>query len=144
MGKQNQPIGPATVKWNDYVGTAAADDSEAAPGTRSLYQIAGLDRDRWTIVGFDIERWDRSHRVTVYVFDRRQQPQSSTAELLDLAEETGELPVTAVELTEPDQVKAFRREALKRTSIRLTARAISGQRLVVKEQVSADSRSGRS
>lgn len=133
MGEQSEPIGAASVQWNDYVGTAAADDADAVANARSLYQIAALDRDHYTIVGFDIERWDSAHRVTVYAFDRRQSTDGTYADLLEVAEDTGELPVTAFHLHDSAQVKAFRREALKRMAIRLTARPLSGHRLVVQQ-----------
>jgi hypothetical protein len=137
MGEHPEPMGAASVRWNDYVGTAAADDAEAVVHARSLYQIAGLDRDQWTIVGFDIDRWDSAHRVTVYAYDRRQQEDSTFADLLEVAEENGELPVTAFHLSDHAQVKAFRREALKRMAIRLTARALSEHRLVVQQHTAA-------
>lgn len=52
LGEQSR-LGSAQVRWNDYVGTAAADAAQALLNTRSLYEVAGLDRDRWTIVGVD-------------------------------------------------------------------------------------------
>ena len=39
-----RPLDAASTTWNDYVGTAAADDADATLGTRSLYDLAALDR----------------------------------------------------------------------------------------------------
>ena len=48
----NQVLGPASARWNDYVGTVAADDADALLNSRSVYELADIDRDRWTILGF--------------------------------------------------------------------------------------------
>src|SRR4051795_11787318 len=37
-----RPLGPATTRWSDYVGTASADDAEVRIGAPSLYESAGL------------------------------------------------------------------------------------------------------
>ena len=47
-------IGPASARWNDYVGTAAADDANPL-GRPSLYEMVGIDREQWTILAVDIE-----------------------------------------------------------------------------------------
>jgi hypothetical protein len=133
MGKKQQSLGAASARWNDYVGTAAADDAEALLNARSLYQIAGLDRDRWTIVSIDVERWDDTHRVTLYAFDRKLHQVDTYTDVQELAARQGELPVTAFHLEDPAQVKAFRKEAFKRMAIRLTAQALTDSRLVVAE-----------
>ena len=49
-------LGSAQARWNDYVGTAAADDTTAILDARSLYEIVGLDR--WAIVGIDFSLAD--------------------------------------------------------------------------------------
>jgi hypothetical protein len=58
MDDERLVLGPADARWNDYVGTAAADDAPVVAGLASLYSIAGVDRDRWTIVGMDLSRWE--------------------------------------------------------------------------------------
>jgi hypothetical protein len=63
-------LGSARVRWNDYVGTAAADDADALLATRSLYEISGVDRDRWTIVGMDFSRGLPLEQVVNYAVDR--------------------------------------------------------------------------
>ena len=47
-------LGPANARFNDYVGTVAADDAEAVRDQPSLYEIAGIDRDRYTILAVDL------------------------------------------------------------------------------------------
>ena len=56
-------LGSAKARWNDYVGTAAADDADAILDTRSLYEIVELDRDQWAIVGIDFSLEAASHHV---------------------------------------------------------------------------------
>jgi hypothetical protein len=35
----------AHTRFNDYIGTVAADDAEAIKGQQSLYDLADIDRD---------------------------------------------------------------------------------------------------
>jgi hypothetical protein len=138
MGKKSRSLGSASAQFNDYVGTAAADDADAILKARSLYQIAGLDRDRWTIVSIDVEQSKSAHEVTVYAFDRERHQAQSYADLLEIAQEEGELPVTAFHLDDPDQVAEFRNEAFKRMAIRLTARALAGSELTISDHEHVD------
>jgi len=133
MGKLQQTLGSAAVRFNDYVGTAAADDADAVVNARSLYQIAGLDRDRWTIVSIDVEQAGATHRVTVYAFDRERHPIANLADLVELGQDNSELPVTAFHLDDPDLVEDFRNEAFKRLAVRLTLRPLTDSRLTVDE-----------
>ena len=47
-------IGPASARWNDYVGTAATDDANPL-GRPSLYEMVGIDREQWAILAVDTE-----------------------------------------------------------------------------------------
>ncbi|MBA3529565.1 MAG: hypothetical protein H0T91_09710 [Propionibacteriaceae bacterium] len=132
MGDERTSLGAASVQWNDYVGTAAADDADAVVNTRSLYEIAGLDRDQWTIVSIDL-RWEAAHQVTVYAFDRNRYRVEPAADLREFGQRAGELPVTAFHLEDPAQAEDFRNEAFKRMSVRLVARALSDQQLAIDE-----------
>lgn len=123
-------MGPAAVRWNDYVGTAAADDANALAGAPSLYEVAGLDRDRWLIVGVDLGVWEREPRVTVYAVDRGQGQVQTFADLDDLAGADG-LPVTAIRLKPSSRVEEFIEAAFQRIAIRLVARPLKDHRLVV-------------
>ena len=131
MGDQRQELGSAAAQFNDYVGTAAADDADAVLNARSLYQIAGLDRHRWIIAGIDVEQSRASERVTVYAFDRQGRAIDGYADLLEFGDEHGEVPVTAFHLDDPEQVQDFRNEAFKRMTVRLTARALTENRLTI-------------
>ena len=58
---------------------------------RSVYEVVGLDRDRWTIVGFDFSLADSEDHVVAYAVDRAST--SSTGPWED-----GHLLVTAFHL----------------------------------------------
>ena len=94
-------LGTAHARWNDYVGTAAADD-----------EIAGLDRGRWTIVGIEASLADTSEQVVVYALDRSVEPASDDGAL-------GEVGVTAFHLSPSTRVDQFLHEAFQRVSVRL-------------------------
>jgi hypothetical protein len=121
MDDERLVLGPADARWNDYVGTAAADDAPVAAGLASLYSLAGVDRDRWTIVGMDISRWEQAHRVVVYAVDRQQQE----------PEADEESPLTALRLPDSVRMEDFLARAFQGISIRLMSRLHEGRRLPV-------------
>ena len=124
-------LGPATAGWSDYVGTAAAEDAVAVLGSPSLYELAGVDRERWTILGIDIAV-DEGTDVTVYAFDRQTHGVASVEEIERLGWDAGQIPVTAFAVGDA-RVEAFVEEAFKRLSVRLVSRAVRDQRLVVQD-----------
>jgi hypothetical protein len=54
MDPRGSVLGPANARFNDCVGTVAADDVEAVKDHPSLYEIADIDRDRYTILAVDL------------------------------------------------------------------------------------------
>lgn len=125
MNQIKSRLGSAQVRWNDYVGTAAADDADAVLDTRSLYEIAGLDRDRWTIVGIDFAVDDATEMVVVYAANRDDDV---------LSADTDEVAVTAFNLAPSVQLTAFLREAFKRVSVRLLSSAVVDKQLLVADR----------
>ncbi len=124
FGEQGR-LGAARVRWNDYVGTAAADDADALLNTRSLYEIAALDRDRWRIVAIDFSMGFASKQVVVYAVDRA--PQELSGEAVD------GVTVTAFDLGSSVELDEFLDEAFQRVSVRLLSSAVRGQDLLVAE-----------
>jgi hypothetical protein len=122
LGEQGR-LGSAQVRWNDYLGTAAADDADALLNTRSLYKIAGLDRDRWRIVGIDFTMGSPSEQVVVYGMDRASAEPSREA--------VEGVSVTAFHLGASVQLDTFLAEAFQRISVRLLSSVMSGKDLVV-------------
>lgn len=121
MDDERLVLGPADARWNDWVGTAAADDAPAVAGQASLYSIAGVDRDRWTIVGMDLSRWEQTHRVVVYAVDRNQPEQAGEEDS----------PLTALPLPDSVRMEDFLAKAFQGISIRLMSRLHPGRRLPV-------------
>ena len=133
MQADRRVLGAAEVHWNDYVGTAAADDAEAVLDRPSLYELAGVDRGRYTIVGVDVALWGATTTVTVYAVDRISLDVQTHADIEALGRERGEIPV--VEFVLPSQaVQEFLNDAFKRISLRLLARGVRDHGLVVVPQ----------
>jgi len=144
MTTQRGVLGPATSRWSDYVGTAAADDAEVVLNTPSLYELAAVDRQRWRILGIDLASEQGETRVTVYAFDRTQHSSDSLAELDKLGRDTGAVPVRAFPVP-AEQVDHFLDKAFRRVLIRLVAQPVRNLSLVVDdpgvpEQVGAAAR----
>jgi hypothetical protein len=90
-------LGPANTRFNDYVGTVAADDAEAVKDQPSLYEIADIDRDRYTILAVDL-RVDGAVTATIYAIDRVEQGIARHAEIAELSESLGEIPVVPFDI----------------------------------------------
>jgi hypothetical protein len=126
----------ASTTWNDYLGTAAADDVDALTGRRSLYELAGLDRDRWVVVAVDLAVRAAEPEVVVYAVDRSAD-QEAAFDIDAVIAANGYVPVTAVRLSVQDQVEAFLNDAFRRLAVRLVARGFREETLVVKNELTA-------
>jgi hypothetical protein len=122
-------LGPARTNFNDYVGTVAADDAEAVVDRPSLYELAQIDRDRYTILAIDL-KVDGPVTATVYAIDRVAHGISLHAAIAALGESLGEIPVVQFNLPEPN-VDEFIRHAFRRMAVRLVTAALRDQVLVV-------------
>ena len=132
MGAAGRALGPARTNFNDYVGTVAADDAEAVMDRPSLYELAQIDRDRYTILGIDL-RVDGPTTVAIYAIDRVEHRLSlNGTDVVELGQSWGEIPVVQFNLPEPN-VEEFIRHAFKRISVRLVTQALRDQVLVVSE-----------
>jgi hypothetical protein len=124
-------LGPATTNFNDYVGTVAADDAEAVVDRPSLYELAQIDRDRYTILAIDLTV-DGPVTATVYAIDRVVHGISLHAAIAELGESLGEIPVVQFNLPAPS-VEEFISHAFRRISVRLVTEDLRDQVLVVTE-----------
>ena len=130
MATSRGVLGPAAARWNDYLGTAAADDADAMLKRPSLYELAGLDRDRWMILSMDVEHVAADTTVTLYAIDKVAHGIVKSADLDRLADAEGSLPVTAYTL--PGQsAEQFLNDAFRSISIRLVSRDAQQHSLVV-------------
>jgi hypothetical protein len=124
-------LGPAATRWNDYVGTAAADDADAVLHHPSLYELAAIDRDRWMILSVDLEVRTRA-AVTVYAIDKLAHGVRTAADVAELAGERGQLPVRAFTVPSPS-VEDFLGGAFSQISIRLVTRAVQDYPLALSD-----------
>jgi hypothetical protein len=131
MDPRGPVLGPANTRFNDYVGTVAADDAEAVKDQPSLYEIADIDRDRYTILAVDL-RVDGAVTATIYAIDRVEQGIARHAEIAELSESLGEIPVVPFDIPEPN-VEDLIRRAFRMISIRLVTQHFRDQALVVIE-----------
>jgi hypothetical protein len=109
-------LGPANTRFNDYVGTLAADDAAAVKDRPSLYEAAHIDRNRYTILAVDMTV-DGPASATVYAFDRAEHGTSLHADSIELGRSRGEVPVVPFDEPAPN-VEEFFRQAFKRISAR--------------------------
>jgi hypothetical protein len=113
------------------VGTVAADDADAVMDRPSLYELAQIDRDRYTIVAVDLTV-DGPTTATIYAFDRIEHGISLQAEIIELGRSRKQVPVVPFDLPAPS-VEEFIRQAFKRISVRLVTQTLRDQVLVVAE-----------
>ncbi len=111
----------ATTRWNDYVGTVAADDPAALADTKSLYELTELDRDRWIIIGLDVVVTSAAPKIVVFAA-ACSDGRTRVEELLDT---NGSLPVTAHTILDRDQIQSILEEGFGSLAIRLRSRSIS-------------------
>ena len=109
MELRGRVLGSAVTNFNDYVGTVAADDADAVMDRPSLYELAQIDRDRYTILAVDLAV-DGSTTATVYAIDRVEHGMSRLAEVIELGRSRGE--VVPFDLPAPS-VEEFIRHAFK-------------------------------
>jgi hypothetical protein len=131
MEPTGRVLGPASTNFNDYLGTVAADDAEAVLHEPSLYELADLDRDRYTILAVDLRVEGRT-TATVYAIDRVKHPDALASEIATRNQNHGDVPVVPVDLSEAS-AEEFIRRAFSRISVRLVTQLLHDHALVVTE-----------
>jgi hypothetical protein len=131
MERGGRVLGPARTNFNDYVGSVAADDAKAVLDQPSLYELAQIDRDRYTILAVDLNV-DGPATVTIYAIDRIEYGVSGNADIVELGQRGGEIPVVQIDLAQPS-FDDFIRNAFTRISVRLVTETFRDQVLVVTE-----------
>jgi hypothetical protein len=131
MEPTGRVLGPASTNFNDYLGTVAADDAEAVLHEPSLYELADLDRDRYTILAVDLRVEGRT-TGTVYAIDRVEHPAARPSEIATRNQNQGDVPVVSFDLSEAS-AEEFMRRAFSRISVRLVTQPLRDHALVVTE-----------
>ncbi|WP_146249244.1 hypothetical protein [Curtobacterium sp. MCLR17_042] len=128
-------LGPAHVQYDQWLGTAAAED-DITVNSDDLYEVVGLDRTKWTIIG--IEFFDgtstRASRVTVQALDRAKHglQHAQHEELRAFTDSRGHLPVTSFEV-HGTQAEDITKRVFKRYMVRLTTASFADAPLRVEE-----------
>ena len=136
MEPTGRVLGPASTNFNDYLGTVAADDAEAVLHEPSLYELADLDRDRYTILAVDLRVEGRT-TATVYAIDRVKHPDALASEIATRNQNHGDVPVVPVDLPEAS-AEEFIRRAFSRISVRLVTQLLHNHALIVTEPSSIE------
>jgi hypothetical protein len=97
----------------------------------SLYELADLDRDRYTILAVDLTVKGRT-TATVYAIDRVQHPDALSSEIAERGQNQGDVPVVPFDLPEASAEK-FMRRAFSRISVRFVTRPLRDHALVITE-----------
>ena len=126
-----QVLGPASTHFNDYLGTVAADDAEAVLHESSIYELADLDRDRFTLLAVDLRVEGRT-TATVYAIDRVKYPDALPSEIAEQGQCGGDVPVVPFDLPEAS-AEEFMRHAFSRISVRLVTQPLHDHSLVITE-----------
>lgn len=90
---------PARSSYDDWLGTACAENSMVTSGG-DLYELAGLDRDRWLILAIDLGASSHgkppSWTVRVYAADRGALGFEGVEDLDTVAKQHGGVPVVDI------------------------------------------------
>jgi hypothetical protein len=131
MEPMGRVLGPASTNFNDYLGTVAADDAEAVMYEPSIYELADLDRDRFTVLAVDLRVEGRT-TATVYAIDRVKHPDAVLSEIAEQGQSGGDVPVVPFDLPEAS-AEEFMKHAFSRISVRLVTQLLHGHPLLVTE-----------
>ena len=142
MDPQGRALGPATTRFSDHVETVAADDAEAVMDRPSLYELAQIDRDRYTIVGIELNV-DGPTTASVYAFDRSVRSVARLEEIVELGLSRGSDSCRRVRHTRGVDAGELIRHAFRRISVRLVIQDLRDQPLIVSEPSSAQADEAR-
>jgi hypothetical protein len=131
MEAMGQVLGPASTHFNDYRGTVAADDAAAVMDQPSLYELAEVDRDCYTILAVDL-RINGHTAATVYAIDRVEHPDALSEKIARQDPSQGEVPVVPFDLSESSAEKLIK-YAFKKISLRLVTPPLQEHDLIVTE-----------
>jgi hypothetical protein len=136
MEPMGRVLGPASTNFNDYLGIVAADDAEVVLHEPSIYELADLDRDRYTVLAVDLRVEGRT-TATVYAIDRVEHPDALPRDIAARGQSQGDVPVVRFELPEAS-AEEFMKHAFSRISVRLVTQPLHDHALVVTDPSSTE------
>lgn len=87
------------MTYSDYVGTAQLD--QKATGESAL-KLAGIDEEKWLVIGFDIGGGEHDHDVSVVAVDMESVPEGVGNVIDRLMQKHGHIPVKEIHLHDVD------------------------------------------
>jgi hypothetical protein len=131
---------PSEHEFQRLSGQVAADDAEVILDKPSLYELAKVDWDRYTILAVDLTINGHA-TATVYAIDRVQHPDPLAREINQRRPNEGEVPVVPFNLPEAS-AHQFIKHAFSRISVRLVTQPFRGNALVVTKPAQNQGHSG--
>ncbi|SEF11476.1 hypothetical protein SAMN04489740_4107 [Arthrobacter alpinus] len=117
----------AEVTFPDYAGTAQLDHKMTG---ESAFAAAGIDEDKWLVVGLDIGGGEHSHGLHIVAVDLDAVPPGGGNVLDRLMEEYGHIPTTDFLLHDVDPYE-FLKSITHHFDLRLRVRGTSDKTIMV-------------
>lgn len=89
----------ASLTYPDFVGTAELDHRMTGD---SGFKLAGIDEEKWHVIGFDIGGGELGHQVRVVAIEKESIPEGDGNIIARLMKEHGHLPVHELLLHDVD------------------------------------------
>ena len=128
---ESTTVPDARTTYPDWSGTSCAEDSFINT-SGDLYELAGLDHDRWQILAIDLDAYshgkDPSWSIYVYAADRIKHEVTQAEDWDKVAAQRGGIPVVKVLLHDVDAADIIK--CMKLMSIQLRDRATSPYNLI--------------
>ncbi len=133
MYKNTTPVllTQASVQYDDFVGTVAADTADGLIHTKSIEELTGLTDSPWKIVGYRIYRSASSWNFHLFAANADELGIKSHDDFARVEKELGHLPVRDFALphdVDPEKVFAA---LFKRFSVEMTHKGISNLQVAV-------------
>jgi hypothetical protein len=128
-----EPISPASVQYNDAVGTAAADRADALVGAKSLEELIGLSGTSWTIVGYHIYRSVNSWSFHFYAANTAELGINAHEDFASVERKLGHIPVRDFSLPHGVDSEEVFTALFKRFSVTMIHRGLKDYQLSVTE-----------
>lgn len=121
----------ASVTYTDFIGTAALDHRMTG---ESPYSVAGIDEEKWLVVGFDMGGGEHDHNLKVIAVDLENIPDERTNVIDFLMKEHGHVPVHELVIHDADPYE-FLKQITHMFELRMRISHLSDKKIVVTDVV---------
>lgn len=119
----DEPVGQASVQYNDFMGSAAA-DGHGGPVLHELAKIVGLDLERYMIAGLEFGHWQLGGRDGLVIFAVEKASLGGLT-VDQYAAQHGEVPVVDFKVHDLAALEVLER-GLKRLEVQLVLADLDG------------------